>query len=233
VQPTTEDSDPVVAALKTVLSCKEVTGFELLDSRWNGNEAFRYDTDKGHFFVKMNRVEDVRFVQCNICSIQLFWHVNTQHIAAQGTAAGSTARWQQYADLTVSIAVAAVTHYVHSAVQHHTAVAQCTTVSLLTHACHTLLYYCGNSVFMTEAVSLSALATVDALPCPKPLHLGKLPKVGDIGPGNTACTINELSLFIFLALVLLYAGRYVTGNSVLLLVLLPYCCYFCGYTCLY
>ena len=36
---------------------------------------------------------------------------------------------------------------------------------------------------MTEAVSLSALATVDALPCPKPLHLGKLPKVGDIGPG--------------------------------------------------
>jgi hypothetical protein len=60
LQPTTEDGDPVVAALKTVLSCKEVTGFELLDSRWNGNEAFRYDTDKGHFFVKMNRVEDVR-----------------------------------------------------------------------------------------------------------------------------------------------------------------------------
>jgi hypothetical protein len=41
---------------------------------------------------------------------------------------------------------------------------------------------------MTEAVSLSALATVDALPCPKPLHLGKLPKVGDIGPGNTTDT---------------------------------------------
>ncbi|KAG5185668.1 fructosamine 3 kinase related protein [Tribonema minus] len=96
--PTTEDSDPIVAALKTVLKCTEVKGLELLDSRWNGNEAFRYDTDKGRFFVKMNRVEDV-------------------------------------------------------------------------------------SVLMTEAVSLSALAKTQTLHCPLPLHLGRLPKVGDIGPG--------------------------------------------------
>lgn len=36
-----------------------VPGWELLDSRWNGNEALRWDTDRGAFFVKMNRVEDV------------------------------------------------------------------------------------------------------------------------------------------------------------------------------
>ena len=35
-----------------------VTSFELLDSRWNGNEVLRYSTDKGSLFVKMNRVED-------------------------------------------------------------------------------------------------------------------------------------------------------------------------------
>jgi hypothetical protein len=34
----------------------EKIGFELLDSRWNGNEVFRYETDKGTFFVKLNRV---------------------------------------------------------------------------------------------------------------------------------------------------------------------------------
>ncbi|CAM9791502.1 unnamed protein product, partial [Laminaria digitata] len=96
--PSTEDSDPIVRALKAVLKCKEVTAWELLDSRWNGNEAFRWTTDKGPFFVKLNRVEDI-------------------------------------------------------------------------------------SVFMTEAVSLSALAKADVMQVPKPLHLGKLPKVGDIGPG--------------------------------------------------
>eukprot|EP00752_Nemacystus_decipiens_P007970 g7123.t1 len=96
--PSTDDTDPIVKALKTVLKCKEVTGWELLDSRWNGNEALRWTTDRGPFFVKMNRVEDM-------------------------------------------------------------------------------------SVFMTEAVSLSALAKADVMQVPKPLHLGVLPKVGDIGPG--------------------------------------------------
>ncbi|CBN73886.1 fructosamine 3 kinase related protein [Ectocarpus siliculosus] len=96
--PSTEDTDPIVRALKTVLKCKEVTDWELLDSRWNGNEALRWTTDRGPFFVKMNRVEDM-------------------------------------------------------------------------------------SVFMTEAVSLSALAKADVMQVPKPLHLGVLPKVGEIGPG--------------------------------------------------
>jgi fructosamine-3-kinase len=75
-----------------------VEKYELLDSRWNGNEVFKYTTDKGLFFIKLNRVEDP-------------------------------------------------------------------------------------SVFLSEAVGLSAIAATNTLPCPKPLHLGKLPKVGDCGPG--------------------------------------------------
>ncbi|CAM9738390.1 unnamed protein product [Ascophyllum nodosum] len=39
------------------------------------------------------------------------------------------------------------------------------------------------SVFMSEAVSLSALAKANVMQVPKPLHLGKLPRVGEIGPG--------------------------------------------------
>lgn len=38
--------------------CNKI-GWELLDSRWNGNEALKWSTDRGHFFVKMNRVEDL------------------------------------------------------------------------------------------------------------------------------------------------------------------------------
>ncbi|CAM9328016.1 unnamed protein product [Phaeothamnion confervicola] len=109
--PSTAPGDPVAAALLAVCGATEVTGvssfsgpflrsaeFELLDSRWNGNEAFKYTTDKGPFFVKLNRVEDPQ-------------------------------------------------------------------------------------VFMTEAVSLSALAKTGAVRTPRPLHVGRLPKVGDIGPG--------------------------------------------------
>eukprot|EP00612_Vaucheria_litorea_P001246 CAMPEP_0171452614 /NCGR_PEP_ID=MMETSP0945-20130129/652_1 /TAXON_ID=109269 /ORGANISM="Vaucheria litorea, Strain CCMP2940" /LENGTH=347 /DNA_ID=CAMNT_0011977317 /DNA_START=153 /DNA_END=1196 /DNA_ORIENTATION=- len=97
--PSTSSNDPISNALMKVLKCEEVMKFELLDSRWNGNEAFRFDTDKGPFFIKMNRVEDV-------------------------------------------------------------------------------------SVLMTEAVSLSALAKTKTIRCPLPLHIGKLPKVGEIGPGS-------------------------------------------------
>lgn len=77
---------------------KKITEWELLDSRWNGNEVFKYTTDKGLYFIKLNRVEDP-------------------------------------------------------------------------------------SVFLTEAVGLSAIAATETITCPKPLHLGKLPKVGDVGPG--------------------------------------------------
>lgn len=38
-------------------------------------------------------------------------------------------------------------------------------------------------MFLTEAVSLSAIATTRTITCPKPLHLGRLPRVGDVGPG--------------------------------------------------
>ncbi|CAE8589659.1 unnamed protein product [Polarella glacialis] len=99
-QPSTDPSDPIVAALRAVCNVSAVSRFELLDSRWNGNEAMRYDADDGRsFFIKMNRVEDT-------------------------------------------------------------------------------------SVFMAEAVGLSALLkAASGLKVPKPLHLGRLPKVGSIGPG--------------------------------------------------
>eukprot|EP00929_Paragymnodinium_shiwhaense_P109304 TRINITY_DN75725_c0_g1_i1.p1 TRINITY_DN75725_c0_g1~~TRINITY_DN75725_c0_g1_i1.p1 ORF type:complete len:436 (+),score=63.37 TRINITY_DN75725_c0_g1_i1:57-1364(+) len=96
--PSTDASDPITAALVKVCGCTTVLGYELLDSRWNGNEGFRADTDKGPFFIKMNRVEDV-------------------------------------------------------------------------------------SVFMLEALSLTAIIKTETLQAPKPLHLGKLPKVGPFGPG--------------------------------------------------
>ena len=38
-------------------------------------------------------------------------------------------------------------------------------------------------MFLSEAVGLSAIAATKTIVCPKPLHLGKLPKVGEIGPG--------------------------------------------------
>ncbi|CAM9944383.1 unnamed protein product [Choristocarpus tenellus] len=71
-QPSTEESDPIVQSLKSVLECQEVTGFELLDSRWNGNEALRYTTDRGIFFVKMNRVEDVSVFMTEVCFCFIF-----------------------------------------------------------------------------------------------------------------------------------------------------------------
>ena len=97
--PSTEPDDPIVAALQTVCGVGKVRGWELLDSRWNGNEALEYDTSEGKFFVKMNRVEHP-------------------------------------------------------------------------------------SVFMSEAVSLSAIAKTGCINTPKPLHVGALPRVGDLGPGS-------------------------------------------------
>lgn len=44
-------------------------GWELLDSRWNGNEALRWTTDRGPFFVKMNRVEDMSVFMTEVLTI--------------------------------------------------------------------------------------------------------------------------------------------------------------------
>lgn len=50
--------DPIVASLLGPrVGAGAVHKFELMESRWNGNEILRYDTDKGPFCVKMNRVE--------------------------------------------------------------------------------------------------------------------------------------------------------------------------------
>jgi hypothetical protein len=76
--PSLELSDPIIAAMLKVCKVEQVKGFEMLDSRWNGNEGtnhtetiqiitltelplavFKYDTLKGSLFVKLNRVEDV------------------------------------------------------------------------------------------------------------------------------------------------------------------------------
>ncbi|GMI22530.1 hypothetical protein TeGR_g2923, partial [Tetraparma gracilis] len=101
--PSAAPSDPVASALAGVLKAGPVLDIYMIDSRWNGNEVFRYTCDAGggrnaSYFVKLNRVEDA-------------------------------------------------------------------------------------SVFVSEAVSLSALGKAGEVGCPLPLHIGKLPKVGDIGPG--------------------------------------------------
>lgn len=102
--PSNDPSDPIVQALTSVLKSGHIIEFSLIDSRWNGNEVFKYTTQteigskKKDYFVKLNRVEDA-------------------------------------------------------------------------------------SVFLTEAISLSALAKTESIKVPLPLHIGKLPKVGDIGPG--------------------------------------------------
>lgn len=55
-----EVSDPIVRSLLGPrVGATEVRSLEMLQSRWNGNELLRYETDKGRFCVKMNRVEPV------------------------------------------------------------------------------------------------------------------------------------------------------------------------------
>lgn len=100
--PKVSDNDPIVAAAQALSSgsCGNVTHMELLDSRWNGNEAFRIDRqDMPPLFAKINRVEDP-------------------------------------------------------------------------------------TVFMSEALGLTAmLNSCKSVRAPRPLHVGRLPKVGDFGPG--------------------------------------------------
>jgi hypothetical protein len=88
------------------------------------------------------------------------------------------------AQLLIAVRDHSSKQYTYSAVSETAAL--CSWLVAYMHNAH-IAAVLNNSVFMTEAVSLSALATVDALPCPKPLHLGKLPKVGDIGPGKHCC----------------------------------------------
>ncbi|GMH63247.1 hypothetical protein TrLO_g6112 [Triparma laevis f. longispina] len=99
-RPSLNPDDPIVSSLQKALKSSRVKSFELIDSRWNGNEVMKYECeDDKVYFVKMNRVEDP-------------------------------------------------------------------------------------SVFVSEGVSLSALAKTKTIKTPIPLHIGKLPKVGDIGPGS-------------------------------------------------
>ena len=97
--PSLDPSDPIVMALMSVCEAKEVTNFELLDKRWNGNEVMKYTTDVGDFFVKMNRIED-------------------------------------------------------------------------------------KGLLLSEAMSLTSIERTKTIRVPKPLHVGEIPKVGDVGPGS-------------------------------------------------
>lgn len=97
--PSLDPADPIVSSLLSVCQAKAVTGFELLDKRWNGNEVMKYTTDIGDFFVKMNRVED-------------------------------------------------------------------------------------KGLLMSEAMSLTSIERTKTIRVPKPLYVGELPRVGDVGPGS-------------------------------------------------
>lgn len=96
--PSLKRDDPIIKEIYRLELASRVISFELLDSRWNGNEVLQYITDKGSFFVKINRVED-------------------------------------------------------------------------------------SSVFLAEAAGLTSILRTDTVAVPKPLHVGKLPKVGLFGPG--------------------------------------------------
>jgi len=54
--------DPIVSAVRDLPTGGIVTNMELLDTRWNGNEAMRIDIgdddNRRHLFAKINRVED-------------------------------------------------------------------------------------------------------------------------------------------------------------------------------
>jgi len=75
--PSLEHSDPIIEALMSVCKASNVTDFELLDSRWNGNEVLRYNTDKGPFFVKMNRVEDKSVLMSEAVSLTSLMRTET------------------------------------------------------------------------------------------------------------------------------------------------------------
>jgi len=56
--PSLQPNDPIIKEIYRLKLASKVKSFELLDSRWNGNEVLQYLTDVGSLFVKMNRVED-------------------------------------------------------------------------------------------------------------------------------------------------------------------------------
>ncbi|GMH73900.1 hypothetical protein TL16_g06315 [Triparma laevis f. inornata] len=58
-RPSLNPDDPIVSSLQKALKSSRVKSFELIDSRWNGNEVMKYECeDDKVYFVKMNRVED-------------------------------------------------------------------------------------------------------------------------------------------------------------------------------
>ena len=67
--PSLDPADPIVADICRLELATEVYSFELLDSRWNGNEVLHYVTDQGSLFVKMNRVEDVSVFKAEAVSL--------------------------------------------------------------------------------------------------------------------------------------------------------------------
>lgn len=115
--PSLVDSDPICTSISGICGAPAV-GFDLLDSRWNGNEVFRYDLDT-------KRPES------------------------------DAENHESFAKKDPREKVFAKINRVESP-----------------------------SVFMSEAVSLTMLVSAsDSVNAPRPLHVGKLPRVGEYGPG--------------------------------------------------
>lgn len=114
--PKLSKDDPVCTSIARV--CGAIpNNIELLDSRWNGNEVFRYDLDPSA----------------------------AQTLSEEDTGADRHPRTKVFVKM--------------NRVESPT-------------------------VFMSEAVSLTMLVgAADSVVAPKPIHIGKLPRVGDYGPG--------------------------------------------------
>jgi protein-ribulosamine 3-kinase len=129
--PRVGQGDPVCDAAVAVARGSRVARFELLDSRWNGNEAMRYDVV-----------------------------VAAEDRGAPGRALDGGG------DAAAGAATTAATAAIDRPI-----------FAKLNRVEHP-------QVFMAEAVSLTSLiSSAPSVVAPRPLHIGKLPRVGDFGPG--------------------------------------------------
>jgi len=129
-RPSLKPHDPIVKALQEVLKSDEVVSFDLIDSRWNGNEG-----ELGLF--------------CGLAP-----PLNTlgrTHPHPLPFAPSSVLKYETSSGTSYFVKMNRVE---------------------------------DASVFVSEGVSLSALAKCECVKTPLPLHIGKLPKVGVIGPGG-------------------------------------------------
>jgi protein-ribulosamine 3-kinase len=158
--PRVRQGDPVCdAAVAVTARGARVARFELLDSRWNGNEAMRYD-------VVVHHGDDRGPHSSSSAQDGGAGHPNDDPPTALAPKASppSAATTTSSASATAKATAAAAT--------------DCRPVfAKLNRVEHP-------QVFMAEAVSLTSLiSAAPSVLAPRPLHIGKLPRVGDFGPG--------------------------------------------------